>query len=163
MKKYYVYLAGPMTGHSNEYCGWRYREFEAYRRGDIIPVDPMRGKKFLEGATIIEDSYSEHMLGTPKFIIERDYNDVKNCDVVFMNLLGAKRISIGSMIELGWAMAHGKPIILIMEPDNLHEHPMVLEAFHAHVAPSILTGVAMLNNLLLPKEELESIDAERDE
>ncbi len=38
------------------------------------------------------------------------------------------KISIGTVIELGWADAYRKPVILVMEKeDNPHDHPMVRE------------------------------------
>lgn len=152
MRTYLVYLAGPMSGHSGGYCSWRTKEFEQYRRKDVVALDPMRGKDFLKDASSIETHY-DHILGTPQFIIERDHNDVKICDLVFVNLLGAKRVSIGTMVELGWAMAYRKPIILVMEAmGNIHDHPMVTQTFHAHRAYDLLTGIGLLN-LYLPSME----------
>ncbi len=38
------------------------------------------------------------------------------------------KISIGTVIELGWADAYRKPVILVMDKeDNPHDHPMVRE------------------------------------
>jgi nucleoside 2-deoxyribosyltransferase len=45
-----------------------------------------------------------------------------------VNLLGAKKVSIGTCVEIGWANAHDIPIVLIMEPDgNPHDHAFVTE------------------------------------
>jgi hypothetical protein len=52
-----------------------------------------------------------------------------------MNFLGATRVSIGSVVELGHAAAMGKFIIVAIDtpdefgrPRNPHEHPFVLES-----------------------------------
>ena len=38
-----------------------------------------------------------------KGIVTRDRWDVAKADVVLMNLVGATQVSIGTMVELGWA------------------------------------------------------------
>ena len=45
-------------------------------------------------------------------------------------MLGAEKISIGTMIEYGWASAFDKPMIAVIEKKekekkNVHEHPMI--------------------------------------
>jgi nucleoside 2-deoxyribosyltransferase len=59
----------------------------------------------------------------------RDFFDCQNCDIVLANLLGTKKVSIGTVMEIAWAYAFNKPMILVLDPENnIHEHPMIQEA-----------------------------------
>ena len=67
-------------------------------------------------------------------IFERDKWMVKSCDILYANLWGAgSRTSIGCMMEMAWASAFGKHIVLTMPmDDNPHQHAFVLEAAHVY-------------------------------
>jgi nucleoside 2-deoxyribosyltransferase len=60
----------------------------------------------------------------------RDFFDVKRCDVLLINLLGCEKMTTGTVMELGWAYAMQKPVVVAIEPEgNIHDtHPMVHEA-----------------------------------
>jgi nucleoside 2-deoxyribosyltransferase len=66
-------------------------------------------------------------MSTPKSVVTRDRNDTTKSDAVIINLLGAQRVSIGTMIEAGWADAARVPVILVIEPENIHQHMMLAE------------------------------------
>lgn len=127
MKK--IYLAGPISGL--DYSGaqhWR-DWFSNTINPRIECFSPLRGKDFLIKHVIIEGSYPNNPLATDQAITARDRNDCMGADLVIFNLLGAKRITIGTMIELGWADANRVPAILVMEKEgNPHDHPMVRQA-----------------------------------
>lgn len=58
----------------------------------------------------------------------RDRYDVSRSDGILFNFLETDRVSIGSIIELGWATAPAvmsKIIIVVMDNENLHNHAMV--------------------------------------
>lgn len=126
-----VYLAGPIAGSGyKDVTNWRRRA--VLELSPIKVFDPMRAKDFLKNEEEDVHNYEkktilENALGSPKGITSRDRYDVMNCDVVLMNLIGAKRISTGSMIEVGWADAYRKPIVLAIDEGNIHLHPMLLE------------------------------------
>ena len=124
-----VYLAGPITGLTYEGAtDWRQAVVDWLKDYDIVGVDPMRGKNYLRDGGPLDDAYPQHVMSTQKAIVTRDRFDIMNCDLVMMNLLGAKNISIGTMAELGWADAYRKPIVLVMEPEgNPHDHAFVRE------------------------------------
>lgn len=127
-----VYLSGPITGLTyGESTDWR-----AYATADLSAVglkaiSPMRGKEYLAqlNGPISghgRDYVSLSVLSTPPAVVTRDRFDTTRCDVVLMNLLGAKAISIGTMVELGWADAARRPIIAAVEPEgNAHDHMFV--------------------------------------
>jgi len=87
----------------------------------------MRGKKYLANEVSIKDSYEEHPLSCQKGITCRDRMDVRRCDMVLVNLLEISKVSIGSVMELAWADAWRKPIIVVMEKENIHSHSMLRE------------------------------------
>ena len=122
-----IYLCGPISGLSFDECtDWR--KYVARRlASDIVPLSPMRGKEYLAKEKAIGDSYEDTILSSGRAITTRDRNDVMNCDMLMANFLGAQKVSIGSVIEYGWADAFRKPIITIMEADktNIHEHSIL--------------------------------------
>jgi nucleoside 2-deoxyribosyltransferase len=116
-----VYLAGPIAGLS--YGGatdWREYAQAYLERHGILGRSPMRGKDMLKdrqslGAIGMDD----HPLTTNKGITARDRFDCTTSDVVLFNFLGAERASVGSCIEIGWADAARRPIIMAMEPGGV--------------------------------------------
>ena len=130
-----VYLAGPITGCTTDAAmGWRaaaHKELASVGIRDLCPIDVTTAGSELKDVAVL-----------------RDMIDVKRCDVVLMNLLGAKQVTIGTMIELGWASALGKPIVLVMEPNsNIHEHGFVRYLTTIHTT-SLSDGLETIKTLL---------------
>jgi len=72
-------------------------------------------------------------------------------DLVVFNMLGAQRVSIGTMVEFGWADAARVPSILVMEKQgNIHEYPMVREIASFRVT-NLEDAIAIAEVVLLPK------------
>ena len=110
-----VYLSGPMTGCSfKEANDWRETAAHIFSSYGIETLSPMRG----EGE---DGTLKMH----PRTMTARDRMDLKGCDLVLMNLLGATRVSIGSMIELGWADLLQIPVIVVGADSDLHNHVIV--------------------------------------
>ena len=148
-----VYLAGPISGLKFGECTeWRNAVVHDLSQYGITGLSPMRGKEYLLSIAKDEplgpdgDKYKIiSPLSTNQGITTRDRWDCQRADVVLMNLVGAKQVSIGTCIEIGWADAARVPIVLAMEDGNPHEHGMVLacaglraktlqEAFHLVVS-----------------------------
>lgn len=130
-----VYLAGPITGCSyGEATDWRDGVAAVLAPHGIKGLSPMRGKEYLRNETNIGHSYEDTLLSSGKSIIARDRNDSTTSDLLVVNLLGASRVSIGTMVELGWADAHRVPVVLVMEKSgNVHDHRFVTELAGWHV------------------------------
>ncbi len=151
-----VYLAGPITGVTYTDCtDWR-----DYMRdklpSNIETYSPMRGKTRLSdraNGNVILDSYEDDPLSSNKGINARDYNDVKTCDAVFVNFLGAKRVSIGTVMEIAWARAFNKPVVCVMEKDNLHNHSMLNYAC-GFILETLEEGADVLTAILSSDKEL---------
>lgn len=137
-----VYLAGPITGLTFGDCtDWRKDAIKRLAEHGITGLSPMRGKEYLleiakdkplgpDGDKYVLSFKSP--LSTNAGITTRDRWDCQRADAVLMNLCGAKQVSIGSMIEVGWADAARRPIVLAMDEGNIHHHGMVLSCCGLH-------------------------------
>ena len=140
-----VYLAGPISGTSyNQSTGWRTRV--ANRIYPHEALSPMRGKSYLSSEEAIADFYSTP-LSCAKGIITRDRWDVMRCHVLLVNVLGATKVSIGTMMELAWADAYRKPVVLVMEKEgNPHDHAFVRE-IAGFWLPTLDEAIKIVNQL----------------
>lgn len=146
-----VYLSGPIAGQTYDEAryGWR-ATFAAQMEEGIKVLSPMRHEGHLAEVTgeLKAAEQLDHFFSGARIIVEKDALDIKRCDIVVVNLLGATKVSIGTVAEIGMAQASGKTIILIMEDagtvpigeyrsgydqsdisveygSNVHEHPFV--------------------------------------
>ena len=71
----------------------------------------------------------------------------RRCDLVLVNLLGATKVSIGTVSEMGMAFAMDKTIITVIEPDNIHQHPFVTET-SSLVLDNLDDAIYAINSLL---------------
>lgn len=128
-----AYLAGPITGlHYDGAQDWRAYAVKMLGAWNIKALSPLRGKEFLRSMGELTASCAGygalHPLASPRGIMTRDRFDCTTSDVILVNLLGAKKVSIGTVMEIAWADTHRVPIVAVMEPGNIHEHAMVDEA-----------------------------------
>ncbi|MGI0075801.1 MAG: nucleoside 2-deoxyribosyltransferase [Nitrosopumilaceae archaeon] len=154
MKQHKVYLAGPITGESwNEANDWRQeveRHFDINYTHQLVGFSPLRHKHYLKNETKIHRSYEETVFSSQRGIFARDFNDVKTADLVFVNLLNTKIISVGTVMEIAWANAFQIPVVLVMEKENnIHEHPMLHEACPFRV-DTLHEGIDLVRKILLP-------------
>ena len=149
-----VYLAGPISSCSYEGAiDWREHARKELLNFNIDGFSPMRSKEYLLGKTSIVSAQGGSVLSTQKGIVTRDRNDVMTCDALIVNLLGAQKPTLGTMIELGWADAWRKPIILVMENENLHDHAMVRE-LAGFILPTLDEAIDIAIKLLKPNASL---------
>ena len=148
-----VYLAGPILGKTYADCrfGWRQEVALAMLPGITI-LSPMRHEGHLsEHIGPIDDeviNLAEHFFSESKIIFAKDVLDIERCDIVLANFLGAAyAVSIGTVSEIGMAYAMGKTIITVMECDNIHYHPFVLEP-SALVLHNLDDAITAINSLL---------------
>ena len=130
-----VYLAGPIAGTLYaDVVDWREQAAVYLNFRNIETLSPMRGKEALAGNGRVADTFRAYdQLGafyTSKGIMTRDHTDVKRVDALLVNLLGATKPSLGTIMELAWAYAYGKPAVVVIEREgNVHDnHPMIHEA-----------------------------------
>lgn len=149
MRDFLLYCAGPISGVSyGKSVDWR--EYVNQKLpSHIKAVSPMRGKKYLAAESKVQDSYEEHPLSCQKGITCRDRMDTMRCDMVLVNFLGAKSVSIGSVMEIAWADAWRKPIVVVMEKDNVHWHAMVREV-SGFIVSDLDEAIKIVNAVLSP-------------
>ena len=127
--KHIIYLAGPITGCSYDGCTtWRDRFEEELNSEEVQALSPMRGKDYLAHTGVIAHDYPDKVMSCQRGIMVRDHFDTKRATILVVNLLGAKKVSIGTMMEMAWAWDSGIPIVCMMEATgNPHDHPMLRE------------------------------------
>ncbi len=147
-----VYLAGPILGKTYIDCrfGWRQTAAIGLLPGITI-LSPMRHEgRLSEHTGPIDDNGSDkatHFFAGSKLIFAKDVLDIRHCDIVLANFLGATRPSLGTVSEIGMAYVMGKTIITVMEDDNIHRHPFVLEP-SALVLDNLDDAITAINSLL---------------
>lgn len=142
-----LYLGGPIIGGSfGDSNDWR-KYVESKMPPFIKVVSPMRGKENLAKVETILGPDEDFPLTSQKGITTRDRFDVGRSNMLLMNFIGAPRVSIGSVIELGWADAFRKPVLVVMEPDNIHQHLMVKE-IAGFVVPELDQGIEIAVSIL---------------
>lgn len=136
MGKPLVYLAGGIAGLTGaEAIDWRVDAAGRLFERGVETRDPMRAKRHAwKPDDVIPRAGNKYAaLGaffTSRGIMTRDFNDVKQCDALLVNLLGAQHPSLGTIMELAWAYAFQKPVVVAIEAiGNPHDgHPMIHEA-----------------------------------
>lgn len=130
-----VYLAGGIAGLTGKGAtDWRHEASELLEARGIESLDPMRAKYALSVQDRISTDFHDYAdcgaFFTAKGIMTRDFNDVKRCDALLVNLLGLEKPSLGTIMELAWAYALQKPAVVAIEASgNPHDnHPMIHEA-----------------------------------
>ncbi len=152
MKTYQVYLAGPIGGLKYDECtDWRQLVMDALWFGDnskIESLSPMRGTGHLKNEENLSGTFEQWPLTTQRGIYARDKFDCHRVDLVFVNFLGAEKVSIGTCMEIAWAAHNDTPIVLVMEDDNIHNHPMINEAC-PFVVKTLEDGIELTKDILM--------------
>ena len=150
-----VYLAGPITGLTYEGCtDWRQFARTKLLESNIEGISPMRAKEYLAGIGEISghgrDYFATSVISQPHSVVTRDRFDTTRVDVVLMNLLGAKAVSIGSMVELGWADAARVPVVVVREEpgSGVHDH-MFVSALAGYTVSTLEEGLHVVRAILL--------------
>ncbi len=150
-----VYLAGGIAGlPGTDATSWRRAAWLELREHGIETLDPMRAKSVLSGQEKISTNFNDYAHNgaffTSRGIMTRDFNDVKRCDALLVNLLGLEKPSLGTIMELAWAYALQKPaVVAIEEFGNPHDgHPMIAAAINFRVATldEAINAVAVVLN-----------------
>jgi nucleoside 2-deoxyribosyltransferase len=154
-----IYLAGPIAGLTfDDADEWRIRARAELAKANIDGMSPLRGKSYLRNlgalTAVCVDEGKAGLLSLPRSIMTRDYYDATSCDVMLVNLLGATRISIGTMMEVAWAYQKRTPVVCCMEDGNVHEHAMLHEAIGFRVQ-TLEEGIAVCVAILSPTASLK--------
>lgn len=155
MAKPLVYLAGGIAGLPGvQATDWRLNAADLLLERGIETLDPMRAKQALSGQARISTDFHTYAdrgaFFTSRGIMTRDFNDVRRCDALLVNLLGLEKPSLGTIMELAWAYALQKPAVVAIEASgNPHDnHPMIHEAmpFRVTTLDEAIDAVAVILN-----------------
>jgi nucleoside 2-deoxyribosyltransferase len=123
----FVYLAGSITGATyGEANDWRFDFGVRLQRIGVTGVSPLRCEP-IRGATY-SPTNADPKFGTARAIASKNKLDVQTCDLTLCYMpqsVNAARLSLGTIIELAWATAFGKPTILVTDYPLLQAHPVV--------------------------------------
>jgi nucleoside 2-deoxyribosyltransferase len=151
-----IYLAGPMGGLTlEEATTWRnYVSSQLYLKSDgrIECYSPLRGGciAFDDDAKLASADINPTPFTTNRAIMTRDYIDCVKADLVFAYFLDAPKISIGTVMEMGFAYAHRIPVVAVINNDCVHSgHPMMEETFTYRVS-SLDDGIDAAFHFLIP-------------
>lgn len=137
-----VYLAGPIKDQSyGAATDWRDKATAGFKPG-IVGISPMRLKEFLKTATKIGDSYEDDLLSNSRAIYVRDKYDCTHADAILAYM---PIVSVGTIMELGWADGHNIPIVIVTELPNIKDHP--LPAGAAIMVKNLDEGITVINGI----------------
>jgi nucleoside 2-deoxyribosyltransferase len=148
-----VYLAGPILGGSyDDSVGWR-EHATAQLAPEIVTYSPMRWKDHLKGESELKDAslHRDDPILSPKGIVARDRFDVRRASILLVNFLASRRVSIGTCVEFGWADAWRKPIVMVIDRDNGHDHAFLRE-LAGFIVEDVDAGIQVCRALLLDKQ-----------
>lgn len=149
MKSFLIYLAGPIAGLDyDSSTSWRQYVIDNLDPA-IQALSPLREKPYLKDIKNLTGVYDDWPLSTQRGIYARDKFDCLRADLVLVNLLGSKTVSIGSVMEIAWGAQGGAQIVLMIEEGNIHEHPMINEAC-PFIVDNLDDGLALTHSILLP-------------
>lgn len=151
-----IYLAGPIFGKTyEEATGWR-NYVTTKLAPHIICISPLEAESLLGNEhQVLKYSYESDVANTIKSIVARDRYYIAKSDCLFCNFTNATSPSFGSVIEIAWADTLRIPVMVIMEKDNLHKHPFLLE-LASWVVDDLETGINIVENFLLPYHHKKS-------
>lgn len=130
-----VYLAGPITGlNFKGATGWREYAIQKLAVNGIKGLSPMRAKEYLASLPSISGHGTEYAdfgaFATARGVMTRDFFDCTRCDVVLVNFLEAKDVSVGTCMEIAWAFQARTPVIVARSKDDkIHNHMMLTQAY----------------------------------
>lgn len=162
-----VYLAGPITGLNFDECtDWR-EDVKAAMPSHIDTLSPLRGKQYLKERSNrdgrIMDSYEEYPLSSSRGINTRDHWDVMRSSAVLVNMLGAAKASLGTVMEIAWAFAYRVPLVLVMEKEgNIHDHSMIRESTGFRV-DTLEKGIEVIVALLSTDRQIQEFRQKQEE
>ena len=143
-----VYLAGPMKGMNfQDAVSWR-QEVELHMEAfGIKSFNPLRNCDHLTGVTKIKNTYESNPRTSRRGVFMHGKFAIMKSDAILANFLFSEEASIGTSFELAWAhMAH-KPIVSVIDPSNIHNHPFILEASD-FISSNLNSAVDILVELL---------------
>lgn len=123
----FVYLAGPVLGCTQTQAhDWRLT-FAATLPEGIDAISPLRCEPII-GQRYGMGNNSDPKFGTARAIGAKNIYDVRTCDLTLAYLpvpVDGRHQSFGTIVEIAWAHAFGKPVILVTDDPEVRDHPCI--------------------------------------
>lgn len=132
-----VYLGGAFTQFTADQVVARQSEIEQCLEAHIQVLKPKHNKDY-------PPEIEAHL---PAVLTERDFYLFQQADMIVLDLLDLQEISIGAMIEIGWASALRKPIIAIVEQENIYQS-IVFAHLVTYKVTTRAEAIAVVNSVL---------------
>ena len=146
-----IYLAHPISGLSYDQVASYY----AKMKEDLSPkwtiLSPMTGKGELRNETTLRAYDYDNPIATNKAIVHCDFWMVSRADVVYVDLSGAKAVSIGCVSELAWAWSRQIHTVVFMGENDVHWHAFIIEMANV-ILTSRSEAITYLNKLAEGRE-----------
>lgn len=152
----FVYLAGPILGCTEgEAKSWReyvddrlqlnYQDGTSQRIVGISPLrcEPIHGERYGVG-------YEDPKFGTARAIAAKNLADVRMCDMTlayFPKMPEGRHPSLGTIVEIAWAHAEGKPVIVVSDDPIILTHPVV-NSCAGWMLPTLDDAIEVVNGIL---------------
>ena len=115
----FVYLAGPIAGcDEGEIQDWRKYAQSGFME-NIIGINPYRAESESESPE------------SKKRVVMKNYMDIKSCDLILACLpkhINDRRHSYGTTGEIAWGYSLQKPIVIVSDDEQVHNHPLLFTA-----------------------------------
>ena len=122
-----VYLAGPILGCDvAEANDWREKFRQRLAASMISGISPLRCEPPPDERYAA--SYSDPKFGTARAIAAKNRFDVQAATMVLAYLpkaLNDRRPSYGTIVEIAWAHAAGKPVLVVTDDPAIRDHPLI--------------------------------------
>jgi hypothetical protein len=150
----YVYLGGIMLGGEAQKAtvDWRYKvrqhysDYKGQGRYELSFLDPWNG----EVDAVVDAEGLTNSAVSGNTIFQGDVLAIKKANVVIANFyqFGSARPSVGTYFECGMALAWGKPLILVVPPEEFErwsKHPFTSQACAIFKSVDDLLNAKILN------------------
>lgn len=125
----FVYLAGPIGGLTEAGAkDWRKEAAERLKPWGIIGISPLRCEPAINGSYKAEAYPEDPLFGNAKAIGSKNRFDTLHADFVLAYLperTPGQEVSIGTIIEIGWAHGKGIPVIVVSDDPVIMKHPLI--------------------------------------
>lgn len=127
MTNKFIYLAGPILDcDKDEANDWRKFVQDNLIEG-VVGISPLRCEPLVGEKYAMQ--YDDPRFGTAAAISAKNLYDTRNCDMVLAYMpkdIIEEKPSIGTTLEIGWAIGLQKPIILVSDAPSITEHPLII-------------------------------------
>lgn len=144
----HIYLAGPIAGCTEgEANDWREHVSDRLRVLGYVGISPLRCEP------LIGERYGtgndDPRFGTARAISSKNLADVQSCDLTFAYMPKPEEgrpPSVGTIIEIAWANAFRKPVVLVTTDPYILAHPVV-NACASWILESLDDGLDVVDGL----------------